>query len=71
MNLYRGFRDPQSAMNPESKQFPFMAIGPVSLMPFAGQPMFFSAFNGSDFAANNVLTTVLRTLMVNQSDGKF
>lgn len=57
MNLYRSFRDPQSAMNPESKQFPFMAIGPVSPMPFAGQPMFFSAFNGSDFVANNNLTS--------------
>ena len=56
MNLYRSFRDPQSAMNPESKQFPFMAIGPVSPMPFAGQPMFFSAFNGSDFTARNELT---------------
>ena len=55
MNLYRSFRDPQSAMNPESKQFPFMAIGPVSPMPFAGQPMFFSAFNGSDFTDKNDL----------------
>ena len=55
MNLYRSFRDPQSAMNPQSKQFPFMAIGPVSPMPFAGQPMFFSAFNGPDFTANNTL----------------
>ena len=53
MNLYRSFRDPQSAINPESKQFPFMAIGPVSPMPFAGQPMFFSAFNGSDFVSAN------------------
>ena len=56
MNLYRSFRDPQSAMNPESKHFPFMAIGPVSPMPFAGQPMFFSAFNGSDFTTENDLT---------------
>ncbi len=55
MNLYRSFRDPQSAMNPESKQFPFMAIGPVSPMPFAGQPMFFTAFNGQDFATQNNL----------------
>lgn len=55
MNLYRSFRDPQSAIDAESKQFPFMAIGPVSPMPFAGQPMFFSAFNGSDFTASNTL----------------
>ena len=53
MSLYRSFRDPQSAMNAESKQFPFMAIGPVSPMPFAGQPMFFSAFNGQDFVDAN------------------
>ncbi len=53
MNLYRTFRDPQSAMNAQSKQFPFMAIGPVSPMPFAGQPMFFSAFNGPDFVNAN------------------
>ncbi len=59
MNLYRSFRDPQSAMNPESKQFPFMAIGPVSPMPFAGQPMFFSAFNGSDFTNENKLTPLI------------
>ena len=53
MNLYRSFRDPQSAMEPGSKQFPFMAIGPISPMPFAGQPMFFSAFNGNDFTTQN------------------
>ena len=54
MNLYRSFRDPQSAMNANSKQFPFMAIGPISPMPFAGQPMFFSAFSGSEFTDANV-----------------
>ncbi len=56
MNLYRSFRDPQSAMDANSKQFPFMAIGPISPMPFAGQPMFFSAFNGPDFTHHNSLT---------------
>ena len=56
MNLYRSFRDPQSAMDAQSKQFPFMAIGPISPMPFAGQPMFFSAFNGPDFTHHNTLT---------------
>ena len=55
MNLYRSFRDPQSAMTPESKQFPFMAIGPVSPMPFAGQPMFFTAYNGREFTDRNTL----------------
>lgn len=55
LSLYRSFRDPQSAIDPGSKEFPFMALGPVSPMPFAGKPMFFSAFNGVDFVANNPL----------------
>ena len=55
MTLYRSFRDPQSAIDVRNKQFPFMAIGPVSPMPFSGKPMFFSAFNGTDFTANNTL----------------
>ena len=53
MNLYRSFRDPHSAMDDQSKQFPFMAIGPISPMPFSGQPLFFSAFNAQDFRAAN------------------
>ena len=56
MTLYRSFRDPQSAIDARSKEFPFMAIGPISPMPFAGKPMFFSAFNGSDFTGHNSLT---------------
>ena len=55
MNLYRSFRDPQSAIDSRSKEFPFMALGPVSPMPFAGKPMFFSAFNGRDFTTQNNL----------------
>ena len=53
MDLYRSFRDPHSAMDDQSKQFPFMAIGPISPMPFSGQPLFFSAFNAQDFRAAN------------------
>ena len=53
MTLYRSFRDPQSAINTRSKEFPFMALGPVSPMPFSGKPMFFSAFNGADFVDAN------------------
>ena len=53
MELYRSFRDPQSAMDAGSKRFPFMAIGPISPMPFSGQPMFFSAFNGREFEDAN------------------
>lgn len=53
MDLYRSFRDPHSAMDDQSKQFPFMAIGPISPMPFSGQPLFFSAFNAQDFRDAN------------------
>ncbi len=53
MGLYRSFRDPHSAMDDQSKQFPFMAIGPISPMPFSGQPLFFSAFNAHDFREAN------------------
>ena len=56
MTLYRSFRDPQSAIDARSKEFPFMALGPISPMPFAGKPMFFSAFNGDDFKSHNDLT---------------
>ncbi len=56
MTLYRSFRDPQSAIDARSKEFPFMALGPVSPMPFSGKPMFFSAFNGTEFTSNNALT---------------
>ena len=55
MGLYRSFRDPHSAMDSTSKQFPFMAIGPVSPMPFSGQPLFFSAFKGDEFRRANGL----------------
>lgn len=53
MDLYRSFRDPHSAMDAGSKQFPFMAIGPISPMPFSGQPLFFSAFGGAEFLQAN------------------
>ena len=55
MTLYRSFRDPQSAIDARLKEFPFMALGPISPMPFAGKPMFFSAFNGEDFKSHNEL----------------
>ena len=54
MDLYRSFRDPHSAMDSDSKQFPFMAIGPISPMPFSGQPLFFSAFKPDEFREKNV-----------------
>ncbi len=57
MSLYRSFRDPQSAIDAESKHFPFMSIGPISPMPFSGQPMFFSAFHAAEFIHNNTWRT--------------
>ena len=54
MKLYRSFRDPQSAIDSKSKEFPFMALGPISPMPFAGKPMFFSAFKSAEFLDANV-----------------
>ncbi len=55
MTLYRSFRDPQSAIDERFKEFPFMAIGPISPMPFSGKPMFFSTFNRADFTTQNNL----------------
>lgn len=44
MELYQSFRDPASFPRPELKEYPFMAVGPVSPLAFAGKPLFFSAF---------------------------
>lgn len=47
MELYQSFRDPHSAPSPHLREFPFMAVGPVSPLSFSGRPMFFSAFTDS------------------------
>jgi DNA helicase HerA-like ATPase len=44
MRLYQSFRDPQSSPRPDLKEFPFMAVGPVSPLAFSGKPLFFTAF---------------------------
>ncbi len=44
MELYQSFRDPHSAPRPDLREFPFMAVGPVSPLSFSGKPLFFSAF---------------------------
>jgi hypothetical protein len=44
MELYQSFRDPHSAPRRELREFPFMAVGPVSPLAFSGRPLFFSAF---------------------------
>jgi hypothetical protein len=56
MELYRAFRDPQSAPRPELREFSFMAVGPVSPLSHSGKPLFFSSFNNpSEFAQENHL----------------
>lgn len=41
LKLYRGFRDPESSLN--ERQYPFMAVGPLSPLSFSGTPLFFTA----------------------------
>ena len=48
MELYQSFRDPHSAPSPNLREFPFMAVGPVSPLSFSGRPLFFSAFTDSE-----------------------
>lgn len=56
MELYRAFRDPQSAPRPDLRDFAFMAVGPVSPLSHSGKPLFFSAFNDPiEFSAANGL----------------
>lgn len=44
MELYRSFRDPHSFPREDLREFPFMAVGPVSPLAFSGKPLFFTAF---------------------------
>ena len=44
MDLYQSFKNPQSAPRPHMREFPFMAVGPLSPLSFSGRPVFFSAF---------------------------
>lgn len=56
LELYRSFRDPQSAPRPELREFSFMAVGPVSPLSHSGKPIFFSSFNTpDDFVSANQL----------------
>ena len=56
MELYQSFRDPHSAPSPRLREFPFMAVGPVSPLSFSGRPMFFSAFTATEFLKANQLS---------------
>ena len=63
MELYQSFRDPQSAPRRELREFPFMAVGPVSPLAFSGRPLFFSAFNrATEFLEANGLPATARLL---------
>lgn len=56
MELYRSFRDPHSFPREDLRQFPFMAVGPVSPLAFSGKPLFFTAFTdpGEFLQVNNL-----------------
>jgi hypothetical protein len=43
-DLYQSFRDPHSAPRQDLREFPFMAVGPVSPLAFSGKPIFFNMF---------------------------
>ena len=60
MELYQSFRDPHSAPSPHLREFPFMAVGPVSPLSFSGRPMFFSAFTAAEFLKANQLSAQQR-----------
>lgn len=56
LELYQSFRDPEGFPRPELKEYPFMAVGPISPLSFAGKPIFFSAFtNPMEFMSVNSL----------------
>ena len=67
MELYQSFRDPHSAPSPHLREFPFMAVGPVSPLSFSGRPLFFSAFTDSSEFLNanqsSIPTPVRRRMM--------
>jgi len=45
LKLYQSFRDPHSVFDSLLREYPFMTVGPVSPLSFAGTPLFFTAFN--------------------------
>ena len=51
IKLYQSFRDPQSTLS-DFKQYPFMAVGPISPLSFSGTPLFFTALKYPDEFAN-------------------
>ena len=63
LRLYRSFRDPHSAFDVQTKQYPFMTIGPVSPLSFSGTPLYFNAYNTAEefLAANQLIEGRLKT----------
>lgn len=54
IKLYQLFRDPQST--PTKREYPFMAIGPISPLSFSSIPLFFNALHfPSEFMGENKL----------------
>jgi hypothetical protein len=57
LTLYQSFRDPHSAFDSRTREYPFMTVGPVSPLSFAGTPLFFTAFNDPEqFLDENALS---------------
>jgi len=64
LQLYLSFRDPNSSMNQNSKQFSFVLKGPISRL---GQPLFMTAFTNKDeFLQRNNLTDIATTQSIKQ-----
>lgn len=57
LKLYQSFRDPHSCFDISSRQYPFMTVGPVSPLSFAGTPLFFNVYNNPEefLKANGLL----------------
>jgi uncharacterized protein DUF87 len=56
LSLYQSFRDPQSFPREDLREFPFMAVGPLSPLAFSGKPVFFSPFTDwNEFVRVNAL----------------
>lgn len=57
LRLYQTFRDPHSVFDLRLREYPFMTVGPVSPLSFAGTPLFLTAFNTPDefLKANKLL----------------
>jgi hypothetical protein len=54
MELYQLFRDPQSSLT--KRTYPFMTVGPISPLSFAGTPLFFNALDyPNEFINSNSL----------------